>query len=295
MDNLLLTRIAAGDRAAVPECLSRYGALVWTLTRRRLGFGLFLALAASCSGHAEDVDPATLTTLTVEQARALSLSGRNDLRFDALTTLSAESAAGFAEFKGRLFLEKLTELPPQVAQALTSFRGELRLSGLKEISVETAAALGKPGRKGALWLGLESLPVDVARGLAPHTGPLMFHGIRTLPDDAAEAIAARAGTGLDFAYLTDISEKGLIALARSKCNLLILKRLPAITDDAAVAIGEHVGKTMLNMGLQSLSDNAARALVKNKNLHLPKTLRMSPAAAETLRNAMGDRAPTAIP
>lgn len=37
MDNLLLTRIAAGDRAAVPECLSRYGALVWTLARRRLG------------------------------------------------------------------------------------------------------------------------------------------------------------------------------------------------------------------------------------------------------------------
>lgn len=37
MENLLLPRIAAGDRSAVPECLSRYGALVWTLARRRLG------------------------------------------------------------------------------------------------------------------------------------------------------------------------------------------------------------------------------------------------------------------
>ncbi len=37
MQNLLLPRIAAGDTSAVPECLSRYGALVWTLARRRLG------------------------------------------------------------------------------------------------------------------------------------------------------------------------------------------------------------------------------------------------------------------
>lgn len=258
--------------------------------------GLLLVMAMPCGVRAEDVDPATLTTLTAEQARALSLSGRNDLRFDALPTLSAEAAAGFAEFKGRLFLDKLTELPPDVAQALTAFKGELRLNGLREISVESAAALGKPGRKGALWLGIETLPVDVARVLAPHhPGPLMFHGIRTLPDDAAEAIAAHSGLGLDFAHLTDISEKGLISLARSKSNWLILKRLPAVTDDAAVAIGEHVGKTMLNMGLTSLSDNAARGLAKNKQLHLPKKLRMSPEAADVLRAAMGEKAPTAIP
>ena len=39
MQTLLLTRIAAGDQSAVPECLSRYGSLVWTLARRRLGNG----------------------------------------------------------------------------------------------------------------------------------------------------------------------------------------------------------------------------------------------------------------
>lgn len=37
MEHLLLPRIADGDRSAVPECLARYGALVWTLARRRLG------------------------------------------------------------------------------------------------------------------------------------------------------------------------------------------------------------------------------------------------------------------
>lgn len=37
LEHLLLPRIAAGDRSAVPECLSRYGGLVWTLARRRLG------------------------------------------------------------------------------------------------------------------------------------------------------------------------------------------------------------------------------------------------------------------
>lgn len=36
MDDLLLPRIAGGDQSAVPECIARYGGLVWTLVRRRL-------------------------------------------------------------------------------------------------------------------------------------------------------------------------------------------------------------------------------------------------------------------
>lgn len=36
MEGSLLTRIAEGDQSAVPECISRYGGLVWTLARRRL-------------------------------------------------------------------------------------------------------------------------------------------------------------------------------------------------------------------------------------------------------------------
>lgn len=36
MEDLLLPRIADGDQSAVPECISRYGGLVWTLARRRL-------------------------------------------------------------------------------------------------------------------------------------------------------------------------------------------------------------------------------------------------------------------
>lgn len=36
MKDLLLPRIAAGDQSAVPECISRYGALIWSLARRRL-------------------------------------------------------------------------------------------------------------------------------------------------------------------------------------------------------------------------------------------------------------------
>lgn len=39
MQKLLLTRIADGDRSAVPDCVSRYGGLVWALARRRLGNG----------------------------------------------------------------------------------------------------------------------------------------------------------------------------------------------------------------------------------------------------------------
>ena len=36
MEDLLLPRIAAGDQSAVPECISRYGTLIWSLARRRL-------------------------------------------------------------------------------------------------------------------------------------------------------------------------------------------------------------------------------------------------------------------
>ena len=36
MQDSLLPRIADGDQSAVPECISRYGGLIWTLARRRL-------------------------------------------------------------------------------------------------------------------------------------------------------------------------------------------------------------------------------------------------------------------
>ena len=36
MEDSLLPRIAGGDQSAVPECICRYGGLVWTLARRRL-------------------------------------------------------------------------------------------------------------------------------------------------------------------------------------------------------------------------------------------------------------------
>ena len=37
MTDSVLARIAAGDPAAVPDCIARYGGLVWSLARRFLG------------------------------------------------------------------------------------------------------------------------------------------------------------------------------------------------------------------------------------------------------------------
>lgn len=37
MSDSVLPRIAAGDPAAVPDCIARYGGLVWSLARRFLG------------------------------------------------------------------------------------------------------------------------------------------------------------------------------------------------------------------------------------------------------------------
>ena len=36
LQDSLLPRIAGGDQSAVPECISRYGGLIWTIARRRL-------------------------------------------------------------------------------------------------------------------------------------------------------------------------------------------------------------------------------------------------------------------
>ncbi|GDX94942.1 RNA polymerase [Planctomycetia bacterium] len=36
LEDSLLRRIADGDQSAVPECISRYGGLIWSLARRRL-------------------------------------------------------------------------------------------------------------------------------------------------------------------------------------------------------------------------------------------------------------------
>lgn len=125
---------------------------------------------------------------------------------------------------------------------MTTFKGELRLSGLKEISVESAAALGKPGRKGALWLGIETLPVDVARVVAPHhPGPLMFHGIRTLPDDAAEAIGEHVGKTMLNMGLTSLSDDAARGLATNK-HLHLPKKLrmsPEAADVLRAAMGDR--------------------------------------------------------
>ena len=37
MTNSVLTRIAAGDRSAVDDCLDRYGGLIWSLAKRWIG------------------------------------------------------------------------------------------------------------------------------------------------------------------------------------------------------------------------------------------------------------------
>ncbi|RLT13104.1 MAG: sigma-70 family RNA polymerase sigma factor [Planctomycetota bacterium] len=36
METFLLSRIARGEEAAVPECVSKYGGLIWSLAKRRL-------------------------------------------------------------------------------------------------------------------------------------------------------------------------------------------------------------------------------------------------------------------
>ncbi|MFN9368235.1 MAG: hypothetical protein ACK6CT_05640 [Planctomycetia bacterium] len=253
-------------------------------------FLLFLASAAMPIGAAstDEIDPATLTTLTVEQAR--EIVAKNDgkgLDLRSLTSISPAVAAELAKTQGDLRLNGLKELPPDVAEAFTPFAGHFRLEGLEEISPEAAAALGRRKRGGHLYLSrLKTLPPAVAKGLAVHRGGLYFHRVGSLSDEAAAELESYRGYGLCFGGLREISEQGLITLAHHKGNWLLLG-VETLTDDAAAAVGKHKGTIKL-VGLKSLSDKAAQGLAlheRGHGLHIPKTTAMSAEAAATLRAA----------
>jgi hypothetical protein len=219
-----------------------------TMKANRCVWTLCLILGLGRQGFAVDpapAEPATLTTLSVEDAKRLA-----------------------GENRGRLTLDRLTTLPDDVAKELAKREGWLSLNGLTTLSNATAAALGD--HKGYLLLdGLTSLSNEAAAGLARHGGYLSLNGIRTLPDEAAVPLFQTGGAaghaavrgGLAMRGLTTLSPAAAKAIAGRKGAEVHIDGLTTLTPEAAailMTIHGHVWNGQLP-GITTVSEELARA------------------------------------
>ena len=115
------------------------------------------------------------------------------LTFPELEKLDAPAANNLSRRRGHLRLWGLKSLTPEIAAGLGSHKGQtLDLSGVKELSPDVAKALAG-GKRSALWLGLTSLPVELAIILAEFQGDLAFEIEGPLSVEAAAALRRHCG------------------------------------------------------------------------------------------------------
>lgn len=124
LDDLLLPRIAAGDQSAVPECISRYGALIWSLARRRL----------ASRQDAEDAVQEVFVDLW-----------RSADRFDPLVSEEITFVAMIARRRVIDTLRRQTGLPQASAVDMSSFAEVADAAGVS--SVGRRLELGEEARR----------------------------------------------------------------------------------------------------------------------------------------------------
>jgi hypothetical protein len=109
-----------------------------------------------------------------------------------------------------------------------------------------------------------------------------------MSDETAAAFESYRGSSLVLANLSDISDKGVISLARhNKGNVLVLG-ITTLSPEAAAVLAQRKGKIKLR-SLTSLSDEAAKNLVQtDAELTLTKLTEISAEAAELLRSKKVD-------
>ena len=228
-----------------------------------------------------------------------------------IKNLSVEDAKRLAQDKtGRLMLNGLTTLTPEAAKELAKHEGWLSLNGLKEVSNESAAALGQ--HKGYLHFnGLTKISDEEARALARHKGELQLNGLRSISDEAAKAFAQHNGGRLSLKGVTKLSTEGLKTLAQRKGGGpsfgIRLDGLTELTVEGAAALAEahphswggglpgmktvpvEVARVLakrqhgLSMeGLETISDDAARALGGKLGGNLPRLTSLTVEAARAI-------------
>jgi hypothetical protein len=229
-----------------------------------------IAIGASLPLLALAQDSSKLTSLTVEQARALmakkpaivySIDG-GFANFDALTALTPEVAEVLVKHEGALSFNGLTELSPEVAAVLANHapsksfgHADLRLNGLKTLSPKAAEALASHQGKVLLY-SLENLDsIPLAQKLARQWGELRL-GVRELSPSIAAELAKHRGTD------ADTTRPGVIFRRQDgAASVLRIDNIAALTPEAAEALAAHEGVLVLN-DVSSLSPAVAASLAK---------------------------------
>jgi hypothetical protein len=269
---------------------------------------VLMAVIASVAAAAPPADPATLTSLSVEQAR--EVAGRKWyplLRFDALVTLDPDAAAELAAHDGRICFAALAELSPEAARALAVHKPmkgfgqfDLEFRTLRHITPETAAALA--AHVGNLRLpALERLDSpELARKLAGQWGELKV-GVTELSPEIAAILATNEGVFEDrtrpgvvtrradqsrsvlwFAALKHVEPAVAVSLAAHQ-GVLVLNELTELSPEAAAALARRKGGSLILNGLEGLSPETAAALAAYDGEIAIKALRdLSPEVASAL-------------
>jgi hypothetical protein len=229
-----------------------------------------IAIGASLPLLALAQDSSKLTSLTVEQARAVlekkpatlySIDGAF-ANFDALTALTPEAAEVIVKHEGALSFNGLTELSPETAAVLAKHApgkgfgsADLRLNGLKTLSPKAAEALAAhPGK--VLLYSLEKFDsVPLAQKLTRQWGELRL-GIRELSPPIAGELAKHRGTD------EDKTRPGVIFRRQDgAASVLRIDNISSLSPETAEALAAHEGVLVLN-DLTSLPPAVAASLAK---------------------------------
>lgn len=221
-----------------------------------------------------------LDKLEVLESRLLAsrLASREggDMTFPVLKTLSAEAAAGLAQFPCDLRLPALTKLDASVAKALGAHQGVLVMGNVNAMQPEAFAAL--LGNRGTVGLsGLETLgkqpSAEVLQAIRAHQGMLGLDGLQDLSPEVAEAMRDHRGaitlTGLRRIEV-DVAEK----LVGNKGDLWIdnITVAPPYLEIKSLLKHRGPGRIILPEELHALPKEIVQAVQRNPFLCFGNTL-----------------------
>jgi len=252
--------------------------------------------------------------LTKEILKAIPNPRMRDLRplrtaFVDFTEIDAEAAALLAEGHGDLFLDGLRELPEEVAKAfvkcgrqdedLFSLEGFadsgalhlqtlLSLNGLETLSIPAAECLSQSWRDPIHLDGLSSIPDEAAEALAARTKQISLRGLGGLSDRAAAALGKMAAAFplKKSAELFQGSALDSILQVREWMETGVHEG-SGLSTAAAASLSKHTGYLCLD-GLRSLSEPAAEALSRHSgDLYLNGLRQLDASIATRLASHRG--------
>jgi hypothetical protein len=167
----------------------------------------------------------------------------------------ADAAQAMVATDMNLSFDELRDISPEVAAILADSPHDITISRLISLPEASAKALGR--HTGTLAIGsIETLSIEPARVLAEHAGRLTIDAVDDLPEDVVAVLSPRLeegkvlttaiaeqfltdSDGVDLNAFTSINEDAAAILATSE-NVLHLRGLTTLTDEAAAALASHI-------------------------------------------------------